>query len=98
MDGSRPDGGENMDSKVWESVQRDKLFHSREASDGAMRLMERIETDDMAMDILPNNFTQFTGELEENEYLSYCRFLSSANGQKVIQMLEVTDERELFEL
>ncbi|MCD8221904.1 MAG: hypothetical protein LUD07_06900 [Clostridiales bacterium] len=87
-----------MDQKILGSAQREKLFHSREAVDGARRLMERIEIDDMAMEILPNNFTQFTGELEENEYLSYCRFLSSANGQKVIQMLEVLDERELFEL
>jgi hypothetical protein len=47
---------------------------------------------------MPNSYAQFTGELEENDYLSYCRFMESAKGLKVIQLLEEEDERKLFEL
>ena len=50
------------------------------------------------MEVLPNTSVQFTGELEEKDYVSYCGFLSSANGKRVLQMLEESDEGECIEL
>lgn len=75
-----------------------KLLNSVEAEQGAARLLERVNNHEMMMEILPNTCEQFTGEQEERDYISYCRFLESANGKKIIQMLEEMDEREFVEL
>lgn len=77
---------------------KSKMLNSVEAEKGAVRLLERIDDGTLAMEVLPNTSVQFTGELEEKDYVSYCGFLSSANGKRVLQMLEESDEGECIEL
>jgi hypothetical protein len=87
-----------MDFKLFNLTKPMRAIHSQEAERGAEHLVERIENCEIGLEVMPNNYAQFTGELEENDYLSYCRFLESAKGCKLIQMLEEEDERKLFEL
>lgn len=87
-----------MDSKLFSAAEKTKLVLSVEAETGANRLLERIENEEMGMEVLPDKFVPFSGELEEKDYVSYCGFLHSVSGKKVIRILEECDERELFEL
>ncbi len=75
-----------------------KILGSVEAESGAKRLIEKIENRDLAMDVLPNRYARFSGKLEEQDYVSYCRFLESSNGKKVMKMLEEEDARDFVEL
>lgn len=75
-----------------------KLLCSIEAETGAERLLEKIRNRSLGMDILPNRYPRFSGELEEEDYVSYCRFLESSNGKKVLEMLEEDDARNYVEL
>lgn len=75
-----------------------RMLNSVKAEQGAARLLERIENEDMKMEILPDNSVQFTGTLEEKDYISYCRFLESSNGKKILQMLEDCDAGKYVEL
>lgn len=68
-----------------------KLLCSGEAENGAKRLVENLENGTLQMDILPNRYERFPGKLEEEDYVSYCRFLKSSNGKKILNMLEVED-------
>ncbi len=87
-----------MGIRIMELFGKSKVLHSVEAENGARRLMERMENHDMCMEVLPESFGQFSGEPEEKDYISYCDFLNSVNGKKVLDILEEKDERELFEL
>lgn len=75
-----------------------QMLGSVEAEKGAAHMLQRIEDGTLNMDVLPNTYVQYTGELEEKDYVSYCSFLNSANGKKVIQMLEEEDEGQFIEL
>lgn len=75
-----------------------KLLCSVEAEEGANSLINNLENNTLQMDILPNRYERFSGELEEKDYVSYCRFLKSSNGTKVLDMLEEEDARNLVEL
>ena len=81
-----------MDINLKELQGKPKLLHSEAAEAGAKLLMERMANQDMVLEVLPNNFAQFTGVLEEQDYVSYCSFLRSVNGNRVIRMLEESDE------
>lgn len=74
------------------------VLHSSKAEEGASRLFKKIEDDVIKMDILPNQYSRFTGDLEENDYITYSRFLKSVNGQKVLKMLEEQNARNFVEL
>lgn len=74
------------------------ILHSPTAEKGARQLFDKIENQTMTMDILPNQYAQFTGELEEEDYISYGRFLQSINGQKVLKMLEGENAGNFIEL
>lgn len=75
-----------------------KVLHSEAAESGAKRLLKSIESGDMGLEILPKNFQHTGSDYEEKNYVSYCDFLYSVNGKKVLEILEEEDERELFEL
>lgn len=75
-----------------------KLLHSVKAEQGAARLLEKIENEEMTMEVLANASEQFTGEREERDYISYCLFLESVNGKKVMQMLEEEDAGKCVKL
>lgn len=75
-----------------------RILCSIAAEEGAKHLMEKIENNELGMDVLPNQYAQFSGELEEQDYISYCRFLKSSNGEKVLKMLEEEDAAEYTEL
>lgn len=77
---------------------REKILCSVQAEEGAARLIENIQNRTLSMDILPNRYARFSGELEQEDYVSYCRFLESMNGQKVLDMLEEEDAGEYIEL
>lgn len=83
-----------MDS-FWENR---KIMCSARAEEGAARLIENIRNWTLPMDILPNRYDKFSGELEQEDYVSYCRFLESLNGQKILNMLEEEDAGEYVEL
>lgn len=74
------------------------ILHSPKAEDGARKLFTKLENDAIKMDILPNQYSRFTGDLEEADYISYGRFLKSVNGQKVLKMLEEQNARNVVEL
>lgn len=75
-----------------------KLLCSEKAESGARRLVENLENGTLQMDILPNRYERFSGKLEEEDYVSYCRFLKSSNGKRVLNMLEVDDAGDFVKL
>lgn len=75
-----------------------KLLCSKEGERGAVRLLERIHTGSLGLEILPNNYPRYTGQLEEEDYISYFRFIMSSNGKKLINVLEEQDAREYVKL
>lgn len=74
------------------------ILHSQKAKEGARQLLAKIENDDIRMDILPNQYSRFTGDLEEADYISYGRFLKSVNGQKILKLLEEENARNFVKL
>lgn len=83
----------NIAKILSESMGEDRNPLSEEAEIGAEDLMRRIEAQEMRLEILPNNYTQFTGDLEERDFLSFSQFVHSVYGKRVIKMLEEEDER-----
>ena len=75
-----------------------KILSSVEAEIGAQNLISKVKNGELVMDVLPNFYPKFTGELEEADYIGYSRFISSQNGNKIINMLEEEDAREYIEL
>lgn len=74
------------------------LLNSVEAERGATDLVRKIEEGKLTMDILPNTFPRFSGKLEEDDYISFGKFLKSINGKRVLRMLEEEDARKFVEL
>lgn len=70
-----------------------RLLRSERAEQGAVNLLKRLREGELQMDILPNTYEKFNGELEEQDYVSYCSFLPSHNGRLVLDMLEEEDVR-----
>lgn len=75
-----------------------KVLNSVAAETGAKHLIEKIREESMPMDTLPNRYARYTGELEENDYLTYCDYLRASNGKIVLRMLEEEDGKQLIEL
>ena len=50
----------------------------------------------MVLDVLPGSCPRGTEQFEEKDYVSYCRFLSSSNGRKLLRTLEAQDDRKGF--
>lgn len=74
------------------------ILHSQKAEEGARQMFEKIENGTLKMDILPNQYARFTGELEEADYITYNKFLKSVNGQMVLKMLEEENAGNFIEL
>ncbi|MBQ2986556.1 MAG: hypothetical protein IJE23_03640 [Tyzzerella sp.] len=72
---------------------KSKMLNSSEAEMGAEKLMRKIQQGNLCMEILPNKYKKFNGELEEKDYVSYCDFLKCIIGRKVLAMLEEEDGR-----
>lgn len=77
---------------------KNKVLNSVKAEEGAFRLLEKIDSGELSMDLLPNKFSRFTGTLEENDYISYFFFLKSSNGKKILNMLEEEDGKDNIQL
>lgn len=77
---------------------KNRIVNSVKASEGARRLLEKVHNGSLNMEVLPNNYGRFTGDLEENNYISFCQFLKSSNGKKVLTMLEEADAGRNIEL
>ena len=75
-----------------------KITHSLDARSGADALRRRLESGDMGMEVLRNTFAQFSGELEEKDFVSYSDFMTSSKGKRLVHVLEEWDEGKLFEL
>lgn len=74
------------------------LLTSQRGETGADRLLTRLNSGALQMDILPNSYPRYTGQLEEEDYLSYSRFLRAMNGQKLLAELEEHDGNEYTKL
>ena len=75
------------------TIYEKRILNSIEAREGAEYFNKILSTGILKMDVLPNNYDEFFGEKEEKDYVSYCSFLQSKNGKKVIKMLEDADEQ-----
>ncbi len=64
------------------------FLHSIKAHDGAERLEQKLNDGSLKLDILPNSYKQYNGELERENYVSFCAFLKSRNGRNVLAMLD----------
>lgn len=84
--------------KLITSYNAKKLLCSAESEAGAIRLLEKLRNGELEKEVRPNDYPRYTGELEENDYLSYCRFLGSINGKRVLSRLEAQDGRDYIEL
>ncbi|MCL2147474.1 MAG: hypothetical protein FWH52_06675 [Synergistaceae bacterium] len=62
--------------------------HSAEAITGAEELLAQIKNGSIEADLLRNSFKEFSGELEQDDFLSFCRFIRSHNGKLVFSALE----------
>lgn len=71
-----------------------KLLCSAEGEAGAARLLEKLRSGQLKKEMRPNMYPRYTGDLEERDYLSYCKFLSSVNGKIVLNRLEEQDGRD----
>lgn len=77
---------------------KEKILNSQEAESGAKNLIHKLNSRHLEMDIMPNTYPRFTGELEEEDYISYCRFLESYNGKQILSILEEENATEYIEL
>lgn len=77
-----------------QSYKVSRLLTSQRGEVGADHLLARLISGALQMDILPNNYPRYTGQLEEEDYLSYSRFLRAKNGQKLLAKLEEHDGSE----
>ena len=68
------------------------ILHSLNAREGAERLVNKLINHELMMDILPNSYEQYNGELEQSNFVSYCNFLKSRNGRIVLDMLDKEDD------
>lgn len=64
------------------------IIHSVNADAGAKRLIEKLEKGTLKLDILPNSYEQYDGELEQKDFISFCEFIKSRNGRIVLKMLD----------
>lgn len=75
-----------------------KILNSEKAEAGAINLIQKISENKLVMDCLPNTYPKFKGELEEQDFLSYCAFIKSWNGNMILNMLEEEDAGQYIEL
>lgn len=75
-----------------------KLPSSVRGEHGADHLLERLRNGQLRMDVLPNSYPRFTGQLEEEDYIAYCRYIESLNGRKLFDRLEKADGKDYAEL
>lgn len=68
-----------------------KLLCSAEGEAGVIRLLDKLRSRELEKEVQSNSYFCYTGELEEGDYLSYCRFLASINGKRVLRRLEDQD-------
>ena len=68
------------------------MLCSQEAEAGATRLINRIRAGNLSPDPYPNNDAVLFKKMAE-DYVAYCRFLRSSNGQKLIRKLEEQDAK-----
>lgn len=52
------------------------------------RLIEKMRNNDVDMDVLPNTYRDFTGQLEVDDYLSFSQFLDSRRGGLILELSE----------
>ena len=75
------------------SFWNNRFLNSKEAELGAERMIQRMRNKKLVMDILPNSYEQYNGQLEEKDYIAYCRFLQSSNGRNLLNNLEEENAR-----
>ena len=75
-----------------------KFTSSVQGEGGGDHLLDRLRSEQLLMDVLPNSYPRFSGQFEEEDYFAYCRFLESVNGQKLFDRLEKADGRNYAEL
>lgn len=75
-----------------------RFLTSQRGETGADRLLARLNSGALQMDILPNSYPRYTGQLEEEDYVLYSRFLRAVNGLKLLAKLEEHDGNKCAKL
>ncbi len=63
------------------------VVHSEKASMGGARLVEKLSKGNLVIERYPNCATEYTGDEEVKDYISFSKFLPSTNGQFVLDLL-----------
>ena len=63
---------------------------SYEVQKDAEQLVDRMKNNYVIMDTLPNSYENYTGRLELEDFLSFCQFLESRQGKKVLELVDDT--------
>ena len=61
------------------------MILSKNAQDGAERLIAKLENQELKMDSIPNSMERYD---EQKDYVSFCRFLKSRNGRIVSDSID----------
>ena len=65
--------------------------NTQEATDGAQEMVREIKNNTLTMDRLPNEYVDYK-TIEVANYLSFCSFLVSKNGQFIFSLLEAAEK------
>lgn len=68
-----------------------KFLNSAEAENGATSFIDRLKTHQLDIEVLPNSYEEFTGQMEEEDFIAFSNFLKSSNGRSVLEMVETED-------
>ena len=55
----------------------------------AEHLIDKMKNNYIEMETLPNSYENFTGELELEDFLSFCQFLESRKGKTILELVDV---------
>lgn len=70
------------------SFYTNRVCISEEAKKGGRELVFKMKNNLDVLDTLPNSYENYTGKLEVENYLSFCDFLNSRRGKKIMQLLK----------
>jgi len=69
------------------SFYQNRIYTSENAKQGARELIYKMKNNILELEVLPNSFDDYTGELETENYLSFCQFVDSRKGKLVLSKL-----------
>ena len=61
---------------------------SDKAKKGGKELVFKMKNNLDELETLPNSYENYTGKLEVENYFSFCDFLATRRGKKILQLLK----------